>query len=50
MKKGKKRKDFFYLGDASSVETSFRETECGAETSSTSTDDEGIEFVVDDFI
>ena len=40
----------YYLGDASSVETSFRETESGAETSSTSTDDESIEFVVNDFI
>lgn len=38
------------LGDASSVEASFREAKGSAETSSTGADDESVEFVIDDFI
>ena len=39
-----------YLGDASSVEASFRQAKGSTETSSTGADDESVEFVINDFI
>jgi hypothetical protein len=36
------------LGDASSFETSLRQTEGGSETCTTSSDDDGVVFVIND--